>query len=138
MHTDSILIYQTTEGETAIDVKLIDNTVWLNQYQLADLFKTDRTSIVKHIRNIYKSGELNEESTCANFAQVQNEGARTITRSVAHYNLDLIISVGYRVNSKSGVQFRMWANQVLKEYLVKGYAYLLLTNTSGSRLNLAT
>ncbi|WP_316749638.1 RhuM family protein [Pedobacter gandavensis] len=119
---DQIIIYQTTDGTTSIDVKLENETIWLNQYQLAELFKTDRTSLVKHIRNIYKTEELDERSTCAKFAQVQTEGSRAIKREVTHYNLDLIISVGYRVNSKQGTQFRIWANKILKEYLVKGYS----------------
>lgn len=80
MNNDQIIIYQTPDGQTAIDVKLTENTIWLNQYQLADLFDTDRTSLTKHIKNIYQSGELNEDSTCAKFAQVQNEGARKIKR----------------------------------------------------------
>lgn len=121
MTNNQIIIYQTSDGHTSIDVKLTDETIWLNQYQLADLFDTDRTSLVKHIKNIYKSGELLEDATCAKFAQVQNEGSRKIRREVTHYNLDLIISVGYRVNSKRGTQFRIWANQVIKDYLVKGY-----------------
>ena len=94
MINDQILIYQTPDGETAIDVKLTGNTIWLNQYQLAHLFDTDRTSLAKHIKNIYNTGELQENSTCANFAQVQNEGTRKIKREITHYNLDLIISVG--------------------------------------------
>ncbi|MGZ3813186.1 MAG: RhuM family protein [Mucilaginibacter sp.] len=122
MTNDQILIYQTPDGETAIDVKLTGNTIWLNQYQLADLFDTDRTSLVKHIRNIYRTEELQEDSTCAKFAQVQNEGTRKITREITHYNLDLIISVGYRINSKRGTQFRIWANKVLQDYLTKGFA----------------
>jgi len=122
MNNDQIIIYQTPDGQTAIDVKLTENTIWLNQYQLADLFDTDRTSLTKHIKNIYQSGELNEDSTCAKFAQVQNEGARKIKREITHYNLDLIISVGYRVNSKRGTQFRIWANKILQDYLVKGYS----------------
>ncbi|WP_202986081.1 virulence RhuM family protein [Pedobacter gandavensis] len=111
---DQIIIYQTTDGTTSIDVKLENETIWLNQYQLAKLFKTDRTSLAKHIRNIYKAEELDEISTCAKFAQVQTEGSRNIRREVTHYNLDLIISVGYRVNSKQGTQFRIWANKILK------------------------
>jgi hypothetical protein len=89
---------------------------------MAELFQTDRTSLVKHIKNIYKSGELSEETTCAKIAQVQKEGKRTIKRNIDHYNLDLIISVGYRVNSLRGTQFRIWAGGVLKDYLTKGYA----------------
>lgn len=122
MQTGELLIYQTGDGATSIEVKLEGDSVWLNQYQLAELFQTDRTALVKHIRNIYKSGELSEEATCAKIAQVQKEGKRTIRRNIDHYNLDLIISVGYRVNSLRGTQFRIWAGQVLKDYLTKGYA----------------
>ena len=120
MQNDQIIIYKTENGETAIDVKLVNDTVWLTQSQLAELFETDRTSLVKHIKNIYKTGELNESSTCAKIAQVQNEGLRVIKRDIAHYNLDLIISVGYKVNSVRGTQFRIWANNVLKDHLIKG------------------
>ncbi len=115
-----IVIYKAEDGKTAIDVKLEQETVWLNQYQLAELFKTDRTSILRHIRNIYKTGELEEKSTCAKIAQVQKEGGRRISRNILTYNLDLIISVGYRVNSKRGTQFRIWATRVLRDHLVKG------------------
>lgn len=117
-----ILIYQTEDGRATIDVKLDNNTIWLNQYQMADLFDTDRSSLTKHIKNIYSSGELYREATCAKIAQVQKEGNRRVKRSIEHYNLDLIISVGYRVNSLRGTQFRIWANEILKDYLVKGYA----------------
>lgn len=117
-----IVIYQTPEGKTELEVKLERETLWLHQYQLAELFETDRTSILKHIRNIYETGELSEDATCAKFAQVQTEGRRSVTRQVLHYNLDMILSVGYRVNSKRGTQFRIWANNVLREYLAKGYA----------------
>jgi prophage maintenance system killer protein len=89
---------------------------------MAELFETDRTSIVRHINNIYKADELEREATCAKIAQVQTEGKRQVTRTIPYFNLDMIISVGYRVNSKRGVKFRQWANRVLKEYLVKGYA----------------
>jgi hypothetical protein len=99
-----IIIYKAENGKTAIDVRFEKETVWLNQYQLADLFTTDRTSILRHIRNIYKTGELVAESTCAKIAQVQKEGGRRISRNIFYYNLDLIISVGYRVNSKRGTQ----------------------------------
>lgn len=118
----NIVIYQTKDGKTSIDVKLENETVWLNQAQMAELFQTDRTSIVKHVNNIYKSEELVKDSTCAKIAHVQIEGNRTIKRNVVFYNLDVIISVGYRVNSMRGTQFRVWANKVLKEYLIKGYA----------------
>jgi prophage maintenance system killer protein/phage regulator Rha-like protein len=117
-----IIIYQTPEGNTELEVKLERESLWLNQYQLAELFETDRTSILKHIRNIYETCELPKESTCAKFAQVQKEGERSVTRQILHYNLDMILSVGYRINSKRGTQFRIWANNILKEYLMRGYA----------------
>ena len=117
-----IVIYQTEDGQTQIDVRLENETVWLTQAQMAELFETDRTSIVRHINNIYKAEELDRESTCAKIAQVQTEGKRQVTRTIPFFNLDMIISVGYRVNSKRGVKFRQWANRVVKDYLVKGYA----------------
>ena len=117
-----IVIYQTKDGKTSIDVKLENETVWLNQAQMGELFQTDRTSIVKHVNNIYKSEALEKDSTCAKIAQVQMEGNRTIKRHIIYYNLDMIISVGYRVNSMRGTQFRIWANKILKDYLIKGYA----------------
>lgn len=122
METGEISIYQSQDGKTSIEVKLQNDTVWLTQYQLADLFSTDRTSLTKHIHNIYRSGELDREATCAKIAQVQTEGKRTVKREVEHYNLDLIISVGYRVNSRQGTEFRIWANKLIKDYLTKGYA----------------
>ena len=121
MDKGEIVIYKAPDGSTNLDVRLENETVWLDQYQMADLFSTDRTSISRHIRNIYKSEELEENSTCAKFAQVQKEGDREVSRTISYYNLDMIISVGYRVNSKRGIQFRTWANKTLKEYLVKGY-----------------
>lgn len=121
-HNNKIIIYQTKDGKTSIDVKLENDTVWLSQSQMAELFQTDRTSILRHIGNIYKTGELEKQTTCAFSAQVRQEGKRTVTRKIPFYNLDMIISVGYRVNSIRGTQFRIWANNVLKEYLVKGYA----------------
>ena len=122
MENDKIIIYQTEDGQTQIDVRLENETVWLTQAQMAELFETDRTSIVRHINNIYKVEELDRESTCAKIAQVQIEGKRTVKRNIPYFNLDMIISVGYRVNSKRGVKFRQWANKVLKQYLIKGYA----------------
>ena len=119
---NAIIIYQTEDGQTQVDVHMENETVWLTQAQMAELFQTDRTSIVRHINNIYKVEELERESTCAKIAQVQMEGNRKVTRSIPYFNLDMIISVGYRVNAKRGVQFRRWANKVLKEYLMKGYA----------------
>lgn len=117
-----IILYNNEENQIQLQVKFDNETVWLNQYQLADLFDTDRTSILKHIKNIYTTGELDEDATCAKFAQVKKEGNREVKREVLHYNLDAIISVGYRVNSIRGTQFRKWATQHLKDYLVKGYA----------------
>ena len=119
---DKIIIYQADDGNTQIDVRLENETVWMTQAQMAELFLTDRTSIVRHINNIYKAEELEREATCAKIAQVQTEGRRQVTRTIPYFNLDMIISVGYRVNSKRGVKFRQWANRVLKDYLVKGYA----------------
>ncbi len=119
---NQIIIYQSADGQTTIDVKMEQETVWLTQAQMAELFQTDRTSILRHIKNIYNTGELAETATCAIFAQVRQEGKRTITRQIPYYNLDVIISVGYRVNSMRGTQFRIWANRILKEYLVQGYA----------------
>ena len=119
---DKIIIYRTADGQTTVDVRMEGDTVWLSQAQMAELFQTDRTSILRHIKNIYKTGELEESPTCAFFAQVRSEGKRRVTRQIPYYNLDMIISVGYRVNSLRGTQFRIWANKVLKEYLVKGYA----------------
>lgn len=122
MNETSIEIYQSEDGRTEIQVRLENETVWLNQYQLGDLFETDRSSIAKHISNIYKSEELNKEATRAKIAQVQKEGGREVSRQLFFYNLDLIIAVGYRVNSKRGTQFRIWANRILKDYLIKGYS----------------
>jgi prophage maintenance system killer protein len=122
MNNSEIQIFRTKDGKTEIQVKLEDETVWLNQYQLESLFETNRTSINKHIINIYKSNELDENSTCAKIAQVQKEGKREIKRNIKYYNLDVIIAVGYRVNSFRGTEFRIWANKILKEYLIKGYA----------------
>ena len=119
---NQIVIYQTDNGQTAIDVRLENETVWLTQAQMAELFQSDRTTIVRHINNIYKDEELEREATCAKIAQVQTEGKRQVTRTIPYYNLDLIISVGYRVNSKRGIKFRQWANKVLKDYLLKGFA----------------
>ena len=122
MEENKIVIYQTEDGQTQIDVRLENDTVWLTQAQMAELFETDRTSIVRHINNIYRIDELERESTCAKIAQVQTEGKREVKRTIPYFNLDMIISVGYRVNSKRGIKFRQWANRVLKQYLVKGYA----------------
>ena len=121
-NNNQIIIYQTDDDQTQIDVRLENETVWLTQAQMAELFQTDRTSIVRHINKIYADDELDRDSTCAKIAQVQKEGQRTVRRRIPYFNLDMIISVGYRVNSKRGVKFRQWANRVLKQYLIKGYA----------------
>lgn len=115
-----IEIYKS-KGGPQIDVRLQDETVWLNQYQMEELFETNRTSVLRHIGNIYKTNELSAKATCAKIAQVQKEGGRKVTRQINYYNLDVIIAVGYRVNSKRGTQFRIWATNVLKQHLVKGY-----------------
>ena len=119
---NSIEIYSSQDGSIQLKVKLENDTVWLTQSQMAELFGVDRTSIVRHIRNIYKSEELDQNSTCAKNAQVRTEGHRSILREIPYYNLDMIISVGYRVNSKNATSFRRWATSVLKQYLIKGYA----------------
>lgn len=117
-----IVLYQTVDGESRIEVTLSEDTVWLTLDQMAELFQRNKSTISRHIRNIFESRELLPDSTVANFATVQMEGRREVERIVLYYNLDVIISVGYRVNSLRGVQFRIWATQVLKEYLVKGFA----------------
>ena len=119
---DQIVIYQTEDGQTQIDVRLENETVWLTQAQMAELFKSSRTNVLEHIQHIYEDEELEKEATCRNFRQVRQEGKRTVNRAIIMYNLDMIISVGYRVNSKRGVKFRQWANKVIKDYLIKGYA----------------
>ena len=116
-----IVIYQTPDGKTQIDVRLENETVWLTQSQMAQLFKSSRTNVLEHIQHIYEDEELEEEATCRNFRQVRQEGKRMVNRTMTMYNLDMIISVGYRVNSKRGVKFRQWANKIIKEYLIKGY-----------------
>ena len=122
MKQDQIVIYQTEDGKTQIDVRLENETVWLTQTQMAQLFKSSRTNVLEHIQHIYEDEELEKEATCRNFRQVRQEGKRTVNRAIIMYNLDMIISVGYRVNSKRGVKFRQWANKVIKDYLIKGYA----------------
>lgn len=109
-------------GEVKLDVNVKDETVWLSQQQMAKLFDSSRTNIIEHINNIYADGELDKSSTCQDFRQVRIEGKREVIRNIPFYNLDMIISVGYRVNSKRGIEFRKWANKILKDYLIKGYA----------------
>ena len=118
---NEIVIYQPKEISTRIDVRIEDETVWLNRQQIATLFGRDVKTIGKHINNVFSEGELEKTSTVANFATVQKEGGRKVERDIEHYNLDVIISVGYRVKSKQGTQFRIWANTILKDYLLKGY-----------------
>lgn len=116
-----IVIYQTEDGGTKIDVRFVDETVWLTQQQMAELFQSSRTNIVEHIQHIYEEGELDEASTCRNFRQVRTEGTRQVTREIPYYNLDMIISLGYRVKSMIATHFRRWATERLKEYMVKGF-----------------
>lgn len=122
MIQNEILMYTAEDGSVKIEVAVDSETVWLNLNQMCDLFQRDKSVISRHIRNIYTEGELDEESTVAFFATVQEEGGRTIERKIAYYNLDVIISVGYRVKSLRGTQFRKWAMKILKEYMIKGFA----------------
>ena len=122
MDKGQILLYQTPDGESKIEVKLQDDTVWLSLDQMAELFQRNKSTISRHIKNVLEEGELLADSTIANFATVQNEGKRHVERQITYYNLDMIISVGYRVHSYRGVQFRIWATKVLKDYIVKGFA----------------
>ena len=117
-----IIIYQTEDGLTKINVNMQNETVWLSLDQMAELFLRDKSTISRHIKNVYTEGELIRETTVANFATVQTEGGRQVERNIEYYNLDVIISVGYRVKSIRGTQFRIWASSVLKEYIIKGFA----------------
>ena len=119
--SNNIIIYQSDDGKTKIDVKLENETVWLSQQQMVLLFKTSRTNIVEHINNIYLEGELDKNSTCQNFRQVRKEGNREVSREIPFYNLDMIISLGYRIKSKIATNFRKWATERLKEYIIKGF-----------------
>ena len=124
MNSDNseIVIYQTEDGQTKIEVRLEAETVWLTQAQMAELFQTTKQNVSLHINNAYKEGELESKATVKDYLIVQREGKREVSRNVRHYNLDVIISVGYRVKSLRGVQFRRWATSVLREYLIKGFA----------------
>ena len=117
-----IIIYQTEDGLAKITVSMRDETVWLSLDQMAELFQRDKSTISRHIKNVFSEGELVRDSTVANFATVQKEGDRMVERDIEYFNLDVIISVGYRVKSIRGTQFRIWANSVLKEYIIKGFA----------------
>ena len=117
-----VVFYRSPDGVVRLEVPLARETVWLTQQQMASLFQRERSVITKHINNVFKEGELDLKATCAKFAQVQSEGGRTVKRDVDHFNLDVVISVGYRVKSKRGTQFRIWATQVLRDHLLKGYS----------------
>ncbi len=117
-----IVIYTSADGKISLDAKLENETIWLTQDMMAKLFETTPQNITMHIKNIYEDEELEQNSTCKDFLQVRNEGKRTVSRKLTHYNLDMILSVGYRIKSKTAVQFRKWATSILKEYLIKGYA----------------
>lgn len=118
---NQIIIYQSEGGETRIDVTFTGETVWLSQQQMADLYQSSRNNVVEHIKHIYEDGELDEESTCRKFRQVRQEGSREVTREIPFYNLDMIISLGYRIKSMIATHFRRWATERLKEYIIKGF-----------------
>ncbi len=118
----NIIIYQSEDGSIRLDVRLEDETVWLTQQQMADLFGSSRTNVVEHIKHIYEDEELTEEATCRKFRQVRHEGNREVSRDIPFYNLDMIISVGYRIRSIIATRFRQWATERLHEYIVKGFA----------------
>ncbi|UPK71177.1 virulence protein RhuM/Fic/DOC family protein [Chitinophaga filiformis] len=122
MNDNQIFIYQTADGQTFVDVTMENDTLWLSQRRMAELFDKDSDTIGLHIKNIYADGELDEKSTTEEYSVVQQEGKRQVKRKVIHYNLDVILSVGYRVSSKRGTQFRIWANKVLKDHIVQGYS----------------
>lgn len=122
MDRGEIITYQTADGETRLDVRMENDSVWLTQAQIAQVFGTETPAISKHIRNVFQSGELEREAAISKKETVRQEGKRTVKRRIDTYNLDMILSVGYRVNSKNATQFRIWANKVLKEYPIKGYA----------------
>lgn len=121
VNNSQLVIYTTDDGLTQVNVTFDNDTVWLSLEQMAELFQRDKSTISRHIRNIFAEGELSQQATVANFATVQKEGKRQVERQIEHYNLDVIISVGYRVKSQRGVQFRIWATNILKEYLRKGF-----------------
>jgi hypothetical protein len=119
---NEIVLYQHDSGSKRIDVRIEDETVWLTQQQIVELFESSKANISEHLKHIYKSGELEELATIRNFRTVRKEGSLMVSRELQFYSLDVIISVGYRVNSKRGTQFRIWATHVLRDYLLKGYA----------------
>jgi len=117
----NIIIYQSGDGINKIDVRLEDENVWLSQQQMAELYQSSRTNVVEHIKNIYEEGELDKDSTCRNFRQVRLEGNRSVEREIPFYDLDMIISLGYRIKSSIATKFRIWATERLKEYIIKGF-----------------
>ena len=122
LEKQKIVIYKAADGKTSVDITLLDDTLWLSINQIAELFEKDKSVISRHLKNIFDTGELKQSSAVAKFATVQTEGKRAIERQIDYYNLDAIISVGYRVNSKIGTEFRKWASQILKDHLAKGYS----------------
>lgn len=134
-NNDNMLIYQSVDGNIKIDVRFEKETVWLSLDQMATLFGRDKSTISRHVKNVFEEGELSPEATVANFATVQAEGNREVTRNIDYYNLDIIISVGYRVKSQQGTQFRIWATQRLKEYIIKGFALNYERFKTGSSYN---
>jgi hypothetical protein len=118
---DEIIIYQADEASTRLEVRIDSETLWLTQTQIVELFDSSKANISEHIKTIFQTKELDEKATVRKFRTVQNEGGRSVSRTLLHYNLDMIISIGYRVNSLRGTQFRIWANKILKEYLLKGH-----------------
>jgi len=120
-NASQFVIYQSEDGRTKLDVRFVDETVWLTQQQLAELFQTSRTNVVEHIQHIYEEGELEADATCREFRQVRTEGTREVARNLVFYNLDMTLSVGYRVKSAVATRFRIWATQQLREYIVKGF-----------------
>lgn len=121
MSKSNIVIYTSKDGVIKVDTTIVDDTIWMSQNELAKLFDTTKNNISSHMKNIFESGELEESSTVKNFLTVQQEGTRNVKRMVIHYNLDAIIAVGYRINSKRATEFRIWATKVLKEYMIKGF-----------------
>ena len=122
MSKSNIVIYTSKDGVIKVDTTIVDDTIWMSQNELAKLFDTTKNNISSHMKNIFESGELEESSTVKNFLTVQKEGTRNVKRMVAHYNLDAIIAVGYRINSKRATDFRIWATKILKEYMIKGFS----------------
>lgn len=122
MKKNNIVIYTSKDGIIKVDTTLVDETIWMSQNELAKLFDTTKNNISLHMKNIFESGELEENSTVKNFLTVQKEGTRNVKREVIHYNLDAIIAIGYRINSKRATEFRMWATKILKEYMIKGFS----------------